>query len=719
MVAENLDSTSNTQKKEEKEIYTGILRRDLKITLSGEVNSNGHSSWIIFDSIADKYYKIEGKEYFVLSYLDKNYSLKSLLNKLSRVNLSITEGELQKILQFLETRNLLVPEYGKTDKRIMETSGTLKKGRTAKILSAYMFLRIPICNPDRFLSRTCDFVSAALNKWILLLLALISATGYISILSNWTMFSNVLVNSLNFSGLIRYGCAIAFLKFIHEAAHAYTAKIAGARVRRFGVNIVFFLPRVYTDLTDTWKLTDSRHRLRIDAAGILSELVIGGFFALIWIYSGPGMIKTTAYYIFTTSIINTVLINGNPFVRYDGYYILMDLLKVDNLHKKGTAVVTDIFRKYLFGITPKMKSSYKGMQKFLLIMLSIMSFLYKFVLYSGIMLTVYYKFTKVLGIVLVILQVNALLLKPLIKEVKNVMKMKDQIKKKNYLITVTAAIIILLILFIPLPWTLRMPFEVRSVNSRMIYSIYDGFIDKLLIKNYSLVSKGETLMVQKNQLISFDIAERENEKEILEAELDYMLNDNESLGIEKLKLKQIDDVEQDIDEFKRKEALMVRKSPLTGCFVMFDEEKYKIGKWLNKGEVIGTVFDQGEKVVYAYATSKIMGRINIDDNVNLYINNSMKKYKGKIISINKFPIKQMESSPLLSVADGPIDIIKKAENSQNSYLLMETYYILKIKPDNESIPLERTGYANIRKFSSVGWDFIRSIINILQRELSF
>jgi putative peptide zinc metalloprotease protein len=395
------------------------------------------------------------------------------------------------------------------------------------------------------------------------------------------------------------------------------------------------------------------------------------------------------------------------------------LLKIDNLHKKGASVVKNIFRKYLFGINQKEQYSYRGFKKIFLVGFSISSFIYKFFLYTGIILTVYFKFTKVLGIVLVILEVYVLIIRPMYNEVKAVMTIKKQMHKKNVYITSISIIVIIAILFAPLPWVISIPFEVISENSKIIYSLNDGFIKSFPAKNYSVVKKGELLMLQKNQLLNFDVEDRENELKILRTELDQISSNYELLGVIDVKLNQIKSAKEDVLENKRKIEQLKTKSPLDGTFVLFNEDDYKSGRWLNKGAAVGGVFDENSKIIYAYITSKDLGKINFNDSVSIYLNDSIASNTGKIISVNRFPVKVSEPSPLLSVAGGPLEVLKKVDESTHYYYLKQPYYILKIKPDDNSIPLGRTGYINIRKFSSIGFDFIRKVINVLQREMSF
>jgi putative peptide zinc metalloprotease protein len=698
---------------------TGTLRKDIIISSAGTPDDKGNSYWIFFDPVADKYYKLSGREYRIISYIDKNYTYQNFIKKINKLNISITETEIKQIITFLENKNLLNPVYTNTEKRLSEVKEQLKKAKSAMILSSYAFIRIPLCNPDSFLSRTSGIVAAVFNKWMMLFLFIISLSGYISFITNWSLFSTAVKDSLNIEGIAKYSIAIIFLKIIHESAHAYTAKIEGARVRRLGLNFIYFLPRVYTDLTDAWRLKDNFKRAKIDAAGIISELLIGGFAALVWLNTGPGMFKNTAYYVFSVSIINTVLVNGNPFIKYDGYFILTDILNIDNLQKKASSALTDISRMYLFGIDAKPEYSYQGFKKYFLFSYSILSFFYKFLLYFGIIMTVYLKFTKALGIVMVCLQIYSMIIKPVKKEIQTVISMKERIKKKNLYTTLSGTIIIILIIFIPLPWTISLPFEVKVEQEKVIYAPYDGFIDRFNVKNYSKINANDTIMVLTNPFLGFELAERLNEYTIIKKELDQISHDAKLIEIRNQKQVQVRDVSDDIKEHLRKEKLLTLKAPFQGTFIIFNDKEYRPEKWVAKGEKIGGVFNLSEKLVFAYADERDVEKINIDDSVTMYLNNDVSKFKGRIININRFPAKSSEVSPVLSSFGGSVQVNGKMENNQYAYKLNKPQYILTIKPDDNSLPFGRSGYVHIRKYSSLGFDAVRKAIAIIQKELSF
>jgi putative peptide zinc metalloprotease protein len=709
--------TLNAEKKQE--TIFEPLRNDLQLfeNKNSDLNSK---SWMLFDPVADKYYRIGEKEHFILSFLSKPFTINSIFQNAKAVNDKITLSDINAVISFLFSSNLLLPAFGSTESRVKQIKLLKEKNRLNVLLSSYLFFRIPLWKPDKFLSDTLETVETLFNKYLLTILFFLALCGYFLLITHWQKFEITMIDSLNYAGMIKYGITVIFLKVLHEFAHAYTAKSAGVRVRRFGIGFIVFFPRFFTDITDSWRINDKKKKILIDGAGILTELLIGGIAVIFWIYSGPGIIKTIAYYVFAVSIINTVLINGNPFIRYDGYYILMDFINIDNLQQRSKLLISQAFREKLFGIKTNVPFSYTGLKKNLIIIYGISSFIYRFFLYTGIILIVYYKFTKFIGIILAILEVYVLVLRPFYKETQGIMKSIKKTDRKKLIITSLGTIFILFIFLVPLPWTISLPCITGSSRDNIIYIQSQGFLKKIAKKNNSRVKKGETLFILDNpQLLK--------EKDILlknlnikNIELDQLnsTSDKNRLESRNTKIQQIEHIKNSIKENQRKIDLLKIKSPIEGTFVIFNWNM-KSGKWLNFGEPVGEVFSPDNILIYAYAKEKSADSFKLTQQVNIFLNDNIKKFKGEITRINPVPTKEWHPSPLLSSSNGPLPILKK--EGINSYILKDYYYQITIKPLKQyrELKFSRTGSVQAREYTSIGINFIRTVISTIQRELAF
>jgi len=171
-----------------------------------------------------------------------------------------------------------------------------------------------------------------------------------------------------------------------------------------------------------------------------------------------------------------------------------------------------------------------------------------------------------------------------------------------------------------------------------------------------------------------------------------------------------------VKELKRKEDLLNIKSRLDGVFALYDQ-KLITGKWLHKGALIGEVYNPKLKQVTAYVGENEMRKLQAGDKVKLHLEHSLKTYPGVIVSVNDVAA-ELEPTPLLDVFGGNI---LSNQNPEHGYFKpLRPHYQVTVKIDDSvDLPIGRSGAINIRKYSSIGGNIVRKVINVLQRELTF
>ena len=710
----NKDNNQKQQENKKPPVILSALRRDLEL-FQGENEADGRTSWVIFDPVSDKYFRLGELNHRLAALLDKPQEMEQFIARVCKTGITATRMDILKLISFLEQSNLLQPSYGATEHKLAKSRLMKRKMLGDRILASYLFFRIPIFQPDRFLTATVKNVQQIFNRWTMIALTVIAALGYLAVLIRIDKLAEALINSISLQGLMRYSLAVIVIKCIHEFSHAYVAKILGIRVRRMGIAFIVFFPRLYTDLTDAWRLSNRRQRFLMDAAGIISELFIGGGAALVWVNTPPGVANSIAYYIFAVSIINTILVNGNPFIRYDGYYLLMDITGIDNLQRRSIELIRYNFRKIFLGIPGVPPEKPSGVKKHFMITYGIAAFIYRIFLYTSIILIVYFKFTKVIGILLLILEVHLLIIKPLKNEINIIMKNKKLMKKSNLLWSGTGVAIILLLLIIPLPWTISMPGEVKPAITGVVYIGHSGFLQQLTIEDGALVTKQQQLFVQGNQFLDWKIEQTKLDLKIVALELDQLASSNATRSRTEVKKQELDSITNKITELQRQYKLMTVRAPYTGIFVLKDRH-LKPGKWLRKGDVLGEVFDPRRQIVEAFVNSGDVEVLRIGDKVTVGLDGEAISYSGIITSVNAVPA-TMGPSPLLQVFGGSI-VCYPSPNK--SFQPVTTHYQVMVQlADKCTLPVGRTGIVWVRKYSSVGGSLVRKAIGILQREMTF
>lgn len=689
----------------------GELRRDLEIFRGGH-DDTGAKTWILFDPVGDTYFRISEADYRIIRLWTGNPEAGDFLEKLRRAGIHTTREHLLAFAQFLFHSNLLRASYQVTAAKAEKLRAVKRKMIWHLILSYYLFFRIPLWSPNRFLVRTHEVVEWIFNRWTLWALRLLAGVGYLCLIVNFYKFTDAFLSSINIQGMIRYSIAVVVIKIIHEFSHAYTACHYGCRVRRMGIAFIFFFPRLYTDLTDSWRIRDRSRRFLIDGAGIISEFMIGGVAALVWANTGEGLTHAVAYYIFAVSIINTVLINGNPFIRYDGYYMLMDLVNIDNLQKRGVTVIRNVWRKNLFGL-PVEDDPARGFKRFFLFFYGIGMFVYRIFLYLSIILLVYFHFAKALGIVLLVLEVYLMILKPIIEEAKFVIMNRARLNWRRTAWTLAGAGLLLALLVTPLPWRIAAPCEVKSEHAVTVYAPVDGFLTQLPPTDGTAVKNGDVLFEQDNPLLTLRQREADLDIAIHRNELDRAERDAKTIGEGQVIRQALASSIDARDEMQRRAKQQRTLATGDGVFTRHDRHLVP-GKYLNRGTVVGAIHAPNARNVAAFIPEDDMKFIRPGDRATVELNNTLKRYRGKVVAVREM-MAVLEPSPVLDVFGGtllttPLD--------DQTFIPQAATYRVDIELD-EPAPTGRSGMARIRKFSSVAGNLARTVVRVLRTELSF
>jgi putative peptide zinc metalloprotease protein len=127
----------------------------------------------------------------------------------------------------------------------------------------------------------------------------------------------------------------------HELGHATAACYYNCKVGDIGVGLYLFKPVLYTDLSSTWKLSRKR-RVIIDMGGIYFQLVMVNAISLLLLFLNSSELKVAVL-----SIIVLAILNLNPFLRLDGYWILTDWLGIVNVNNRVFSLIKNKFSKYI------------------------------------------------------------------------------------------------------------------------------------------------------------------------------------------------------------------------------------------------------------------------------------------------------------------------------------------------------------------------------------
>ena len=320
------------------------MRRDLVVSYE----TFGERRYaVIKDPLALRYYRFQEEEFAQLQLLDGRRGLEDIRVELEN-RFAPRQFPVEGIARFaaeLHTAGLVTSDARGQAAPLQERRRKTRRRALLQKLMSPMSLQFRGIDPTRFMNflyptvRWCFTRSAMAAAACLCLAALtlvvVEYEGIMRRLPTFHQFftpTNMLL-LLAMTGLI---------KVVHELGHGLTCKHYGGECPELGVMLLVFAPCLYCNVSDAWRLPKSR-RIAISAAGIIVELVIAATAILVWWFSQPGVLNQLCLGAAFVSGVSTILINGNPLMRYDGYFVLSDLVETPNLAEKSSAVVRRFF----------------------------------------------------------------------------------------------------------------------------------------------------------------------------------------------------------------------------------------------------------------------------------------------------------------------------------------------------------------------------------------
>ena len=194
--------------------------------------------------------------------------------------------------------------------------------------------------------------------WLLVVIA-----GIILAAVHWQdLTENLADRALTPQNLILLWFIYPVVKALHELGHAYTAKLEGGEVHEIGIMFLVFVPVPYVDVSSAWGFRDKRKRMLVGAAGIAVELFLGSLALFVWLTVEVGMVHVVAYNVMLISGVSTLLFNGNPLLRFDGYYVLADALEIPNLGGRSNKYLGYLIQRYLFRVSDRREVLVRGLR---------------------------------------------------------------------------------------------------------------------------------------------------------------------------------------------------------------------------------------------------------------------------------------------------------------------------------------------------------------------
>lgn len=575
------------------------LRPGLRV-LPGPAERDGSPSWTIHDPLRDRYFRLGWREHAMLEHWHQGEP--GEVAAAARV----PPAEVTAFLGFLAHNELLAaPEAAAELLRRAQT----RPGPGARALHGYLFFRLPLLSPEPLVARVQPVLDALLGwRALPLLLALLAGWGVIQTLRQWEVFLATLPPVATAGGLALYGAMLVVSAVVHEFGHAYAARRAGCRVGRMGVAVMVLVPTLYTDMSDAWTLPDRRRRLQVGLAGVAAEGVLVLLALALWPLLPEGAARSALVALATTALATTLAINLNPLMRFDGYYLLSDLLELPNLQSRAFALWRWRLRRRLFAVDmPPPERPPRRVEAALLTWASL-SIPWRVALYLGIALLVYHAVFKLAGILLFAVELWWFLLRPCWHEGKAWWSLRGRMDRRRLRLTGLASAGVMALALIPWSGSVELGAVLGSDRHSLIFAPMPARLAELSIARGAAVAEGETLMVLTSPELGLKLAENQVMLDQSRWQLDHLLAQGTDLGRLKVEQETLAGLEAERSGLLDQERRLRLTAPFAGTVVEL-RPGLEPGLWLDASAPVAALADPSSCRVEAYAEEGQLARL--------------------------------------------------------------------------------------------------------------
>ena len=384
-----------------------------------------------------------------------------------------------------------------------------KKTSLKQRLYAPLSVRIPLLNPERFLVRWQHlarplFTRTCLYIWLAVITLAILLAG-----QHWAEITNDVFNRVTTpQNLILLWLTYPVVKLLHEFGHAFATRVWGGEVHEMGIMLLALMPLPYVDSSAATAFEDKGKRMVVGAAGMLVELFLAALALFVWINVEPGIISTICYNIMLIGGVSTLFFNGNPLLRFDGYYILADAIEIPNLGTRSSKYLGYLVQRYLFDAKEVESPAQAQGESAWFLFYGIASFIYRMAIMFVILFYVASKFF-IIGTVLAIWAFATQIILPLSRNISFLFNNPGLQARRTRVLTSTGivcAVLAWLLFFMPAPLLTRVEGVVWVPEQSELRIGASCFVTRLIAEPGAQVNKGDAILECEDPLLEAQAA---------------------------------------------------------------------------------------------------------------------------------------------------------------------------------------------------------------------
>ncbi len=595
---------------------------------------NGEDAWVVKDPITLRYFHFGPSEVYIMRRIDGHNSLAVIKEQYDEefAPHRISQQEILGFCHSLYQRGLLVAPAENQAEGLLERRQKQAWMKWASLPLQVLAIRLPGVDPERFLTTTHHAVDWLFQKTTVNVALLCAAMALLLGLMHLEAITARLPQESEFfrgENLVVLIATFALVKVLHELGHAYCCKAMGGECHQIGVLLMVFTPAMYCDVSDAWLFPKRWQRVFVSAAGMYVEVILATIAFVLWFFSEPGAVSDWLLNVVFVCGVSTVLVNANPLLRYDGYYILADLLHLPNLSSRATDAlwmpIRNWFYRYPRHVTPEPRAA-------TLRTYAVLAIIYRTIVF-GLILWFLYKACRQNDILplwhtVVAVFVTGLMLRPAIALIQWLRRPKgkgdDMVKSRFAVAAVGIVLLGCALAMIPIPSRIHVPVISEVDSDHRVYVQVDGRVVRTASAEQN-VATGDVLAILKNEDIEDDLLKTDGDIAIQMQHLETLRlrsnNNPEAAAQIPTAESALEDLQQRRNVLQRQIDQLTIRAPADGYVIpaphKFDKEKSDrfLAQW--SGNALdeknrGCLLRRGELLCLIGDSSALQARLFVD-----------------------------------------------------------------------------------------------------------
>jgi putative peptide zinc metalloprotease protein len=554
----------------------------------------GQIWYVVQDQTGGRYHRLSPEAYALVKGMDGAKSVQTLweLANTSGEGDACTQNEVVDLLVQMHAADLLQVDSAPDSVALFQRYNKKRIATIKQWLLNPMSLKLPLTDPDNFLSCWAPslawlFSPTGALLWLAVVLPALFLAG-----QHWPELTNNLSdNVLSSSNLMVMALVFPAVKLLHELGHGFAVKVWGGAVHEMGLMFLVFAPVPYVDASSSAAFPSKYKRALVAAAGMMVELFLAALALYVWLLIEPGIVRAMAFNVMVVAGISTLAVNGNPLLRYDGYYMLADLIEIPNLAQRGQKYLVYLWDRHVFGAYDAAPMHETQSERLWLLCYTPLAWLYRSFVTVSIILFIGGKFF-IFGVLLALWGGFKLVAMPLWAACKYVTGSPNLRRRRKAALLVSISMLAgiwLLGFALPMPLYTRAEGVVWLPDQAILRAGGNGFFRRWLVTPGARVEKSTALYVLEDDLLFTELAVAT--AKVKESEAKYNAEQFSEPAKAAVLFRQLQGEQEKQAQLEKRAANLIGYANTEGVFVAAQAQDMP-GKYFKKGDLVGYVLER-------------------------------------------------------------------------------------------------------------------------------